>query len=130
MINLIIFALAVVGLVKIIVDSDMPLIVWIRDIKVDPETEKEVENSGLFSQGWLRRLLRKIPSPFGSKWDKILDCYQCCGTWCGFVCGYVLLSHNPLAVLMLGFAGSYVAQVGVVYLEYLQAKTLISLKDE
>jgi hypothetical protein len=106
MADLLLFVFAVIGMTHIIVDSDMPLIVWLR------------EN--------ITKLLSYIPG----NWGKILGCYQCCGTWCGFFCGFFLISHNPWFVFLSGCAGSFVAQWGVRYLDYLEAVTLSSLIDK
>jgi hypothetical protein len=106
MINLIIFILAVIGMTHIVVDSDMPLVQWLR------ETSKKI--------------LAKIP---GGNWAKIMDCYQCCGTWCGFICGAILVSYDPLTIFMCGCAGSFLAQWGIHHVELVQAQTIGNLQD-
>lgn len=104
--DLLLFVFAVIGMTHIIVDSDMPIVVWIRE-----------------KASWL---LSYIPG----NWAKIFSCYQCCGTWCGFFCGFFLISQNPWTVFLSGCAGSFVAQLGVRYLDYLEASTLVSLIDK
>lgn len=104
--SLLLFVFAVVGMTHIIVDSDMPIVQWLRD-------------NG-------KKILSKIP---GGNWAKILDCYMCCGTWVGFLCGFFLISHNPWIIFLCGCAGGFIAQLGVGYLDYLQAQTLVGLQD-
>lgn len=101
-----VFVCAVVGMTHIIVDSDMPLVVFLRK--------------------WGTKALGYVPG----NWSKIFGCYQCCGTWCGFFCGFFLISHNPWLVFLSGCAGSFIAQLGVRYLDYLEAMTLVSLLNK
>ena len=105
MVNLILFVLAVIGMTHILVDSDMPLVKWIR------------ENA--------KKVLAKVPG----NWAKVFDCYQCSGTWCGFICGAILIDYNPLIILMCGCAGSFLAQWGIHYVELIQAQTIGNLQD-
>lgn len=105
--SLLFFCFSVVGLTQILVDSDMPLIEWLRSN--------------------ISRLLFKIP-PQG-RWTKIFQCYQCCGTWCGFLCGGLIFGTNIFTILLSGFAGSYLAQLGTVINEYFQAQALGSLRE-
>jgi hypothetical protein len=43
----------------------------------------------------------------------ILTCYQCCGFWCGLFCGTVLFHHTLSLpkLLLCGFAGSVLAHL-------------------
>lgn len=61
---------------------------------------------------------------------KIFECYQCMGTWCGFGCGYILLSKEPLIVVCCGFAGSFLAVIGNIFINYLEARTIVSMGDQ
>lgn len=141
LIDFILYVFAVIGLTHIIVDSDMPLVVWLR------EKGKEI--------------LRKFDSQEEGKtsWTKLLECYQCCGTWSGFLCGLILLlpsnawlciieyfrtmsliqaiwmtmfrlGGNLLFVFLCGMAGSYVSQWGIYNLELIQAKSLSNLTED
>ena len=51
---------------------------------------------------------------------KVFECHQCCGTWAGFICGLVLLSRNPLVVLLCGFAGSVLSMFAAQVLKVLE----------
>lgn len=62
--------------------------------------------------------------------DKLVSCYQCCGTWVGFLCGLILISYNPFVIFTCGMAGSFLASFGASYLNYIEAQSLLSLKDE
>lgn len=66
-------------------------------------------------------------------WDfigKAFDCYQCAGTWCGFLMGMSLLSWNPLIWIPAGFASSFLSYWAAIYLTYLEAKSVVDVKDE
>ena len=98
--NLILFILSVIGFTHII---------------VDPAT------------------IMKPFRDFASKYcfnflNKLLSCYQCCGTWVGFICGFILISNNIFVVFMCGMAGSFLATWGATYLNYLEARTIISVE--
>ena len=98
MINLFLFVFSVVGLTHIIVDPST-IVKPFRDF---------IEKKNLF---WL---------------NKLLSCYQCCGTWVGFFCGYVLLTQKPLEVFLCGMAGSFLSTLSALFLNYLEAQTIIN----
>jgi hypothetical protein len=101
MVSLILFIFSVMGLTNIIVDPGAIMVPF-----------------------------RNFVSKYGFAWmNKLLSCYQCCGTWVGFLCGYVFISKNPLEVFLCGMAGSYIATVGTVYLNYLEAQSVLNLND-
>jgi hypothetical protein len=54
--------------------------------------------------------------------NKIVECYQCCGTWVGFFVTFFLIGHHPVVVLLGGGAGSFVAYLAAVLLTYLESK--------
>jgi len=62
--------------------------------------------------------------------DKLFSCYQCCGTWVGFFCGTILISFNPFVIFICGMAGSFIASFGASYLNYIEAQSLLSIKDD
>jgi hypothetical protein len=100
--NLILFALAVVGFTHII---------------VDPAT--------------IMKPFRNFVSKYCNDWiNKLFSCYQCCGTWIGFFCGFVLISRNIFVVFLCGMAGSFLSTWAATYLNYLEAKSIISIGDE
>ena len=55
----------------------------------------------------------------------VFQCYQCTGFWCGLICGWFILSHNIPLVVLAGCAGSFLAQTGALFLNYLEAKSVI-----
>jgi hypothetical protein len=62
---------------------------------------------------------------------EVFDCYQCMGTWCGFVCGILTLSDYWLGlVLLYGFAGSFVANVGCTIFDMILMRTALPLPDD
>lgn len=53
---------------------------------------------------------------------EIVGCHQCCGFWSGLFCGWVFLSNSPILILACGFAGSFVAPWGAIYLNVLESQ--------
>ena len=98
--NLVLFAISTVGMTFIIVDGD------------------------IFS--WLRNLFHKfLPKHFA----KVIDCYQCAGTWCGFFCGFVLVSHNPFVVFLCGCASSFLTVFVSKIYDYVESQTTYDLGE-
>ena len=88
--SLFLFALATMGFTYIVVDSE------------------------------ISKKLKKIIEP--KLWPPIVEiigCYQCMGLYSGLLCGAILVSLNPLIILMCGFAGSFLAVWGIAYLNHL-----------
>jgi hypothetical protein len=112
---LLLFIFAVIGMTHIIVDSE--LFEGFRDF-----VQRKASPVCYEGTPW-----------FWGKFAKIVTCYQCCGTWCGFFCGFLFSPHfsenifwNILIILCSGFAGSFLAQWGAIYLEKLQAQTVVA----
>lgn len=40
---------------------------------------------------------------------ELFECHQCMGTWVGFVLGYLLIGQSLVAILVSGFASSFLA---------------------
>ena len=108
MTDFLLFALATIGLTHIMVDSDMPLVAWLRKVGM-----------------WI---LEKIPPQ--KHWQKVLTCYQCCGTWVGFFAGWALLTKDPFGIFLSGCAGGFLAQWGGYYLDALQAQCIVAGLDD
>jgi hypothetical protein len=65
------------------------------------------------------------------KWlNKLVSCYQCFGTWAGFICGYLIVDTTPSVVFMCGMAGSFLATMSATYMNYLEAKSIVSVEQE
>jgi hypothetical protein len=97
MAELLLFALASVGLCHVVVDSS--LMAPVKDY--------------LGARGW-QRLVR------------ILNCYQCAGFWSGIVAGLVLLLGQwvpYLHLLLYGLAASFLGPLAAVFLGYLNTLT-------
>jgi hypothetical protein len=93
--ELLLFALASIGLCHVLVDS--ALMAPVKDY--------------LSRQGW-ERLVR------------MLNCYQCAGFWSGVVASLILLLGRwvPfLDLLLYGFAASFLGSLAAVFLGYLNA---------
>ena len=99
---LVFFVFAVIGMTHIIVDSSL----------FEPVRE------------WIKDKLH----PFFSR---VIECYQCCGTWVGFFVTFWLISWHPAAVLMGGCAGSFLAYSAAVLLTYFESQSVIQTpKDQ
>ena len=99
--NLIIFVIAVIGMVNIIVESKL----------MEP----------------IRILAQLYVHP---KIYSLMECYQCAGTWVGFLLGAAIISHNPILVFVCGMAGSYLASLNAVFVNYLEANSLIDVGED
>lgn len=98
--NLILFALSVIGMTNIIVDSTIfaPI-----------------------------RNLAKIKYP---KIGELMTCHQCSGFWCGLVCGSILGSNNPFVIYAYGCAGSFLATTNLIVSDLLISKTEYVLNNK
>ena len=93
--NFLLFILATIGMSHIVVDSS--LFAPVRE--------------------WLGK---KIPFI-----GKIMDCYQCSGTWCGFVMGALLISYDPIIIFACGCAGSFLSNFAAMVMNYIEAKSIV-----
>ena len=101
MVNFLLFCLGVVGMTHII---------------VDPAT--------------ITKPFRDFVSKYCFSWlDKLLSCYQCCGTWVGFLLGFLLISDNIFVVFSCGMTGSFLSTLSASFLNYLEARTIINLEE-
>lgn len=89
--NLILFILGVIGMTHIIVDSEIMAPV----------------------HKWVEARSKML--------GKLMDCYQCSGFWCGVLLGVTLLGRSPLVAFAFGYAGSFLAQLGWLVLDYLES---------
>ncbi len=106
--RLLLFCLAVIGFTNII---------------VDPATIAEPIRDFIAKRASRGRLWNWI--------DKLMSCYQCTGFWVGLLAGIILLSWNPLVVILCGMAGSFIATWGATYLNYLEARSVVAdLSDD
>jgi hypothetical protein len=98
------FALGAVGMTHILVDSDMPFIVWFRNI-VD----------------------KHLPA----KWSKLIHCYVCSGFWSGLFCGWAAFNTITFPQLFLAACtGSLLSNFAAIYMNYLEAQTMVSLPPD
>lgn len=101
--DIFLFVFGVIGMTHIMVDSDMPFLLWFRN-KVD----------------------KYLPT----KWSKIVHCYVCQGFWCGLFCGWAAFTGITwVQILLAGCAGSLLANFMAIYMNYLEAKTIITLDE-
>lgn len=107
--EIILFILGVVGMTHIVVDAS--IFAWLRDL-IDKHLPEKVAAG--------------------------IHCYQCTGFWCGLFCGWIMLSNtwwwhflplpeSPLRVFVAGCAGSVLANIVALYMNYLETQMFISL---
>jgi hypothetical protein len=98
---LLFFALAVIGMTHIIVDSSIfqPVRDWVKN---------------------------KLPGFF----SRIIECYQCCGTWVGFFVTFWLISWHPVVVLLGGCAASFLSYLAAVVLTYFESQSVVQTPKE
>lgn len=126
------FAVATIGMAHIIVDSSIfePVRDFIKDLAAgtyDPEKESR-----------LRRIVRWLPIPWKTRignflfhfMEKVIECYQCCGTWAGFFVAFWLIDWHPAVVFFGGCAGSFFAYFAAVLLTYFESQSVIMPKKE
>lgn len=91
---MIIFILGVIGMAHILVDSEImePVDTWAK-----------------------KRLHRLVHY-------SLFECHQCSGFWCGVVLGAALISLNPLTIFACGCAGSFLANLGNLILDWLEGE--------
>lgn len=96
------FVLGVIGMTHIIVDAT--IFQWLRDM-----------------------MDAKLPE----KISKLIHCYQCTGFWCGVFCGWAAFSVITIPQLFLaGCAGSILSNFMALYMNYIEAMTVITLPPE
>jgi len=105
MINLILYALATIGMTHIVVDGSI------------------TESFRTFFKSSMNKLKLNYLS-------SLVDCYLCSGTWCGFLMGYIWISNNPLEIFACGCAGGFLANFAAVIVNWLEASTLVNLPSE
>jgi hypothetical protein len=99
--EILLFMLGVVGMTHIIVDAS--IFQWLRDY-----------------------MDTKLPE----KVSKLIHCYQCTGFWCGLFCGLAAFAGITWQQIFLaGCAGSVLANFMAIYMNYLEARTIITLDE-
>jgi hypothetical protein len=101
MVDLIIYVVATIGLTHILIDGSI----------FEP----------------LRNLVRKFAP---QKISQLISCYQCLGCWVGFLTGYYLLGGDWVHTLAGGFAGSFLSNWAAIYLNYLEASTIVNMGEQ
>ena len=106
--NLLLFAMAAIGLTNIIVDSSI--------------FEKPREWFAKRKENW-----------FAGKINDIMSCYQCAGFWSGAICGGLWLLTpwaGWLILFLYAFAGSFAAVIAVHVFNYLEAQAVVNLPED
>jgi len=99
--EILLFMLGVIGMTHIIVDAS--IFQWLRDF---------------------------LDTTLPEKISKLIHCYQCTGFWCGLLCGWAAFPGVTWQQIFLaGCAGSVLANFMAIYMNYLEARTIITLDD-
>jgi hypothetical protein len=77
---------------------------------------------------WLRNFLQTYsPNFFG----KLIACYTCLGFWFGILSGWLCFENISYGQLFVaGGAASFLSSLAAVFLNYLEARTIVSLGDD
>lgn len=122
-VKLIIFVLGIIGITNIVVEG-----------KIFHPVREWFNNPPLFS--WQKILYNVFSFKwFTFKWltfanlcktiHSIITCYQCCGWWIGFLLGFVFEDYNILFLILCGGTSSFLANFFLVYMNYLDAQTIV-----
>ncbi len=133
------FIFAVIGMTHIIVDSNLFSSVreWIKNGCPWPWFNKVVD--------WVRRhrpnfIARLCPGRIYRLVDsarigvpeffaKVIECYQCSGTWVGFFAAFWLISWHPMVVIFGGCIASFFAYSAAVMLTYFESHSAVMPKE-
>ena len=61
---------------------------------------------------------------------ELVSCYQCSGTYVGFVLGYLTYGPDLSKIFLAGCASSVLSNLMALYMNYLEAKTIINLEED
>ena len=111
--NMFMYCLSTIGMCHIIVDGS--ILQWFRDLVKSISEKLRIPHLG-----------------------NVVDCYLCCGTWCGFLMGWVWLVSagdcstiiSWLKIFGCGCAGGFLSNSAAVWLNYLEANTIVSMPEE
>lgn len=123
--EVVLYIIAVIGLTHILVDSKImqPIREWFQEPYWPPL-------GGFFKQLFLHPITwftDYVIKQIGS----IIGCYQCCGFWAGLVTGWLVFTDaHWCQILASGFAGSFLANAAAIYMNYLEAQTIVRLQEE
>lgn len=67
----------------------------------------------------------KFPNSLG----KMVSCSLCTGFWAGMFNGLILMSYKPNILFACGCAGSFLAMSTTIFLNYLEAISIVSLDE-
>ena len=123
--EIVLYVLGAIGLTHIMVDSKVMLPVrnWLQEPYYPP---LYTFFKTLFTHPsiWVYEHIIKTVS-------QIISCYQCCGFWCGLFVGWSVLDNATFfKVLTAGFAGSFLSNFAAIFLNYLEAQTIVHLDSK
>jgi hypothetical protein len=123
--EIMLYVLGVIGLTHILVDSKVmqPIRDWFNE-PYWPPMGKCLKTLFIHPLVWL---LDYFVKPIG----QIIGCYQCCGFWAGLVTAWLVITNATFCqILAGGFAGSFLANAAAIYMNYLEAQTIVRLQED
>ena len=122
-VKLIIFVLGVIGITNIIVEGKIFHSVreWFKDPPIF-SWKKIISN--IFSFKWLTFKLLTFANTCQVIYS-IITCYQCMGMWAGSILGLVFGDYNIFFLILCGGTGSFLSNFFLVYMNYLDAQTIV-----
>ena len=81
-----------------------------------------VNKSYFLPRKWLSS---KLPASIYS----VFNCYQCAGMWVGMILGAILIDWHLPMVFVCGCVSSFLSTLVSVFVEYLEANSVIDLRE-
>lgn len=132
---LVLFALAVIGLTNIIVDSRLfePVRCWLKDKFYNWLNTRKLRLAYI---NWKFKVFKKELSlsenqslGIANFINGVVECHQCCGFWSGLLLGLILISWNPFIWFVYGCAGSFLCAISYIIMEFILSKTNFLLEE-
>ena len=121
----VLYIIAVIGLTHIMVDSK--IMQPVRDWFQAPYWPPAWDCLKMFFTHPIVWTNEYVIKPIG----QIIGCYQCCGFWAGMVTGWMILPDITICkIIAAGFAGSFLANAAAIFMNYLEAQTIVHLQEE
>ena len=122
MTELILFLFSVIGLSHIVIDSK--IFAPVRDWFAEPKVVDWMKYPWMIP--WY--LVRWIKNNLLSKINEAIRCYLCFSVWAGWFLGLFLFDTWG-KIFAGGFAASFLSNFAAMLMNYIEARTIVSLED-
>lgn len=123
--EIMLYIIGVIGLTHILVDSK--IMQSVREWFQEPYCPSMMKCLKMLFTHPLVWLTDYVIKPIG----QIISCYQCCGFWAGLVVSWLVITNVTFCqMIAAGFAGSFLANAAAIYMNYLEAQTIVRLQEE